>query len=66
MSVVLDDPEAYKKNPLYNDHIYGDFTPFYVTISICTILGLALILLNVFFCYCSSHRYYWKDSDTGT
>uniref|UniRef100_A0A1B6M951 Uncharacterized protein n=1 Tax=Graphocephala atropunctata TaxID=36148 RepID=A0A1B6M951_9HEMI len=65
MSGLLDDPEEFKRNPLYKDHIYGDFAPFYITISICTILALALFILNIFFCWCSSHRQYWKDSDTG-
>lgn len=65
MSGVLDDTEEFKKNPLYSHHEHGDFTPFYVTITICTIIGFALIILNAFFCWCSTHRDYWVDSNTG-
>lgn len=65
MSHVLDDPYEFKKNPLYSKREFGDFTPFYVTITVCTVLGFALILLNVFFCWCSKHKYYWQDSNTG-
>ncbi|CAA9998462.1 unnamed protein product [Nesidiocoris tenuis] len=61
-----DDRTAYLKNPLAVSHAEkGDFTPFYVTITIFTIFGFALIVLNVFLCYCSKHRYYWQDPNTG-
>uniref|UniRef100_A0A0A9WBC9 GABA permease n=1 Tax=Lygus hesperus TaxID=30085 RepID=A0A0A9WBC9_LYGHE len=44
------DRTAYMKNPLSRSHLEkGDFTPFYVTITICTLIGFALILLNVSF-----------------
>ncbi|KAF6204632.1 hypothetical protein GE061_018792 [Apolygus lucorum] len=60
------DRNAYLKNPLSRSHLEkGDFTPFYVTITICTLIGFALILLNVFFCWCSKHKYYWQDPNTG-
>lgn len=61
---VLDDRTEYLK---YNkgEKIYGDFTPFYVTITICSVIGVFLIILNVTFCWCSRHRRYWQDRHTG-
>lgn len=61
-----DERTAFMKNPLYLSHAEkGDFTPFYATIAICTIFAFALIILNVFYCWCSSHKYYWRDPNTG-
>lgn len=66
MSVILSDPgNEYMKNPLYKDREFGDFTAFYVTISICTIFALILFVINIFFCWCSEYRHYWIDSNTG-
>ncbi|KAG8226482.1 hypothetical protein J437_LFUL007364 [Ladona fulva] len=45
--------------------LYGDFTPFYVVITICTVIGFALFLLNIIFCCCSRYKEYWQNSDTG-
>lgn len=65
MSVVNDERDLYLRNPFFTKHEPGDFTPFYTAIGICTVIGAALILLNVFFCCCSRHRDYWTDSNTG-
>ncbi|XP_054275686.1 uncharacterized protein LOC128994885 [Macrosteles quadrilineatus] len=65
MSGILDDPEEYKKNPLFEPHIYSDYSYFYFTASVCTIFLIVLCAINVFFCWCSSERHYWKDSNTG-
>ncbi|XP_043465175.1 uncharacterized protein LOC122500344 [Leptopilina heterotoma] len=61
---VLDDRTEYLK---YNTgpKLFGDFTPFYVTITICSVIGIFLIILNVTFCWCSRHRRYWQDRHTG-
>lgn len=66
MSVVLDDRDDYLKNPFFSGFEPGDYTPFYTAIAICTVLGVGIILLNVFFCCCSKHKDYWQDSNTGT
>ncbi|XP_033222723.1 uncharacterized protein LOC117176578 [Belonocnema kinseyi] len=61
---VLEDRIAYKEyNP--GPYLFGDFTPFYVTITICSIIGLFLIILNVTFCWCSRHQNYWQNRHTG-
>jgi len=52
-------------NPRLHEKIYGDFTAFYVTITICTVLGAFLFLLNVVLCCCSRYKKYWQDSNTG-
>ncbi|XP_014246818.1 uncharacterized protein LOC106665117 [Cimex lectularius] len=61
-----EDRNAFMKNPLYKTHReFGDFTAFYITITICTIFGFGVFLLNIFFCWCSKHKDYWRDSNTG-
>ncbi|XP_075229021.1 wurmchen 1 transmembrane protein [Lycorma delicatula] len=65
VNVYSDDRSEYMKNPLYKHREFGDFTAFYITISLCTIFGLALFILNIFFCWCSKHKDYWQDSNTG-
>lgn len=42
-----------------------DFTPFYITIAICTVLGFFLFALNIALGCCSKHRQYWQDRHTG-
>ncbi|CAH0391330.1 unnamed protein product [Bemisia tabaci] len=65
MSAVLDDPELFKKNPLYNNHEPSNYTPFYLTLFVCTLLTIVLVVFNVILCCFSKHRHYWKDSNTG-
>lgn len=61
---ILDEREDYLKNPFFVKHEYGDFTPFYVTVTICSLLFAFLCILNIGFC-CSRHRYYWQSPHTG-
>lgn len=46
------------------DHI-GNFTPFYIAITICTIIGFALFVINIALGCCSNYSEYWKDRHTG-
>ncbi|XP_046832241.1 uncharacterized protein LOC124954711 isoform X2 [Vespa velutina] len=62
---ILDEREEYLKNPYFVKHEYGDFTPFYITITICSVIGGFIFLLNIVFCWCSRHRAYWQDRHTG-
>lgn len=62
---ILDEREEYLKNPYFVKHEYGDFTPFYVTIAICSVIGGIIFILNIVFCWCSRHRAYWQDRHTG-
>ncbi|XP_061391165.1 uncharacterized protein LOC133326553 isoform X2 [Musca vetustissima] len=62
---TIDEREAYKNNPYFTGHIYGNFSPFYVTIAVCTVLLSAIILINVILGCCSKHRKYWQDRHTG-
>ncbi|TGZ50814.1 Uncharacterized protein DBV15_01753 [Temnothorax longispinosus] len=61
---ILDEREEYLKNPYFKGHEYGDFTPFYVTIAFCSVLGGVLFILNIVFCWCSRHRDYWQNRHT--
>lgn len=62
---TVEERTAYLDNPFFEKHIYGDFTPFYITIAICTIFGVFLFALNLICGCCSKHRYYWNDRFTG-
>lgn len=62
---ILDEREEYLKNPFFKEHEYGDFTPFYVTIAFCAVLGGFLFILNIVFCWCSRHREYWQNRHSG-
>lgn len=67
MSSVLDESErkAYLQSPYFKKHEYGDFTPFYVTVAICTILAFILFVINVVLGCCSRYSEYWNDRHTG-
>ncbi len=66
MSILIDN-EEWKNNPWYLEHgpEKVTYTAFYVGISICTIVGLTIIILNFVFCCCSPYKDYWRDPDTG-
>uniref|UniRef100_A0A336LSN1 CSON003220 protein n=1 Tax=Culicoides sonorensis TaxID=179676 RepID=A0A336LSN1_CULSO len=56
---------AYLNNPIKTPPLIGDYTPFYVTIAICTVFGAFLIALNVICACCSKNKDYWQDKHTG-
>ncbi|KAI8120863.1 hypothetical protein FF38_05430 [Lucilia cuprina] len=62
---TLEERTAYKDNPFFTGHIYGNFSPFYVTIAVCTVVLGSIIILNIIFGCCSKHRQYWQDRHTG-
>ncbi|XP_011501386.1 PREDICTED: uncharacterized protein LOC105365026 [Ceratosolen solmsi marchali] len=64
---ILDDRDAFRRNPYFHpeDQIKGDFTPFYVAISICSVIGGFLIIINIAFYYCSQYKSYWRNRHTG-
>jgi hypothetical protein len=62
---VFDDRDAYKSNPYFQKSEYGDFTPFYITVTICTILGVSIFILNIVLGCCSRYSDYWNDRHTG-
>ncbi|XP_046735115.1 uncharacterized protein LOC124404775 [Diprion similis] len=62
---ILEDRKAYLDNPFFTKHQYGDFTPFYIAITICSVIGAVLFTLNVIFCWCSPWRGYWQNRHTG-
>ncbi|XP_066939073.1 uncharacterized protein wrm1 [Macrobrachium rosenbergii] len=43
----------------------SDYTTFYVGITICTIIGIVLIMVNWICSCCHEHSKYWNDPDTG-
>jgi len=62
---ILDERDEYLKNPYFKEHEYGDYTPFYVAVALCSVLGGFLFILNIAFCWCSRHREYWQNRHTG-
>jgi len=65
MSTIEEERKAYENNPYFTGHIYGNFSPFYVTIAICTVVLGTIIILNIILGCCSKHRKYWQDRHTG-
>ncbi|XP_057671585.1 uncharacterized protein LOC130903484 [Diorhabda carinulata] len=65
MSSILDHRYEYLNSKYFKKPEYGDFTPFYITVTICSIIVLILILLNVVLGCCSRHSAYWQDRYTG-
>lgn len=62
---TIEERTAYLKNPFLTKAIYGDFSPFYITIGICTVIGISIFVLNIVLGCCSKHREYWQDRHTG-
>lgn len=64
---VLDDRERtqYLESPYFKKQEYGDFAPFYITITICTILFFIIIIANIVLGCCSKYSEYWNDRHTG-
>ncbi|XP_045464770.1 uncharacterized protein LOC123674013 [Harmonia axyridis] len=65
MSAVFDEREEYLKSSYFKKHIYSDFSPFYITVTICAIVGLSIFILNFVLGCCSRYSDYWGDRHTG-
>ncbi|KAL3276044.1 hypothetical protein HHI36_020773 [Cryptolaemus montrouzieri] len=65
MSAVFDEREEYLKSPYFKKHIFSDYSPFYITITICAIIGISIIVLNFVLGCCSRYSDYWTDRHTG-
>lgn len=62
---TIDHRTDYLKNPYFTGHIYSDWSPFYITIAICTVFFGALLIFNAICCLCSGHKKYWKNKHSG-
>lgn len=62
---TIEERSEYLNNPFLTKPIYGDYSPFYITIGICSALLGILIILNIVLGCCSRHKYYWQDRHTG-
>lgn len=62
---TIEERSEYLNNPYKTAAIYGNFSPFYVTIGCCSVVLAAIIVLNVVLGCCSRHRQYWQDRHTG-
>ncbi|XP_011300286.1 uncharacterized protein wrm1 [Fopius arisanus] len=66
MSDVLANRDAWKEYEYNREHqIYSNFTPFYVTVAIFSIIGGILFIFNIICCSCSRYKHYWRDRHTG-
>lgn len=65
MSSVFDDRTAYLRSPYYTKEKTGDYTPFYIAVTICSILGVSIFLLNIILGCCSRYSGYWNSRHTG-
>ncbi|XP_031631190.1 uncharacterized protein LOC116345707 [Contarinia nasturtii] len=62
---TIEERRQYLDNPFYEKALYGDFSPFYKTIAVCTVFCLIIFILNIVLGCCSKHRQYWQDRHTG-
>lgn len=62
---TIEERREYLDNPYYDKPLKGDFTPFYITIAICTVFCAIIFVLNIVIGCCSKHRQYWQDRHTG-
>ncbi|KAG5679212.1 hypothetical protein PVAND_008797 [Polypedilum vanderplanki] len=62
---TIEERSEYLQNPFFTKHVYGDFTSFYITITVCTVFGIFLFALNLICGCCSRHKSYWNDRYTG-
>lgn len=62
---TIEERSEYLQNPFFTKHVYGDFTSFYITITVCTVFGIFLFALNLICGCCSKHKSYWNDRYTG-
>jgi len=62
---TIEERGAYLNNPFNSKPLFGDFSSFYITIAVCTVLFAFLVGINVILGCCSRHKYYWQDRHTG-
>ncbi|KAF2884640.1 hypothetical protein ILUMI_21527 [Ignelater luminosus] len=64
---IFENKDAYLQNTYFQTHKreYGDFTAFYITVTICTLLFTFIIVLNIVLGCCSRYSHYWTDRHTG-
>lgn len=53
------------ENPFNTHRLVGDFTPFYITIAVCTIVFAIILILNIACCCSERYKSYWQDPHTG-
>jgi len=62
---TIEERSEYLNNPYYEKPLYGDFSPFYKTIAICSAFCAFVFILNIVLGCCSKYRQYWQDRHTG-
>ncbi|KAK5642941.1 hypothetical protein RI129_009108 [Pyrocoelia pectoralis] len=64
---IFDNRDAYLQNTYFQHHKreYGDYTAFYITVTVCTILFTFILVLNIVLGCCSRYSTYWNDRHTG-
>jgi len=62
---TIEERSEYLKNPFFEKHIYGDWSPFYKTITVCMVFIVVLLVLNLLFGCASKYKEYWQDRNTG-
>lgn len=62
---TIEERTEYLNNPFFEKHLYGNWSPFYRTITICMVFVVILLLLNFFLGCVSKYKEYWQDRHTG-
>lgn len=62
---TIEERSEYLNNPFFTKHLYGDWSPFYRTIAVCSLFCAIIFILNLVIGCCSKYREYWQDRHTG-
>lgn len=62
---TIDERREYLDNPYFTKRLHGDWSPFYQTIAVCSVLLAVIFILNLVLGCCSKYREYWQDRHTG-
>ena len=64
---IFENKDAYLQNTYFQHHKreFGDYTSFYITVTVCALLFTFLIAINIVLGCCSRHSTYWADRHTG-
>lgn len=52
-------------NPYNTQRLPGDYSPFYITIAVCTVVFAVILILNIVCCCSEKYKKYWQDPHTG-
>ncbi|XP_025832534.1 uncharacterized protein LOC108744286 [Agrilus planipennis] len=65
MTSVFDERQEFLKSPYLLKREYGNFSPFYITVAICSVVLAIIFVINIVLGCCTRYSEYWNDRFTG-